>query len=501
MSERTARSRAAIREVWLDRIARFPHSGLTAAQFCAIEAVSLRGRLEGDRCVVLLDALDEVPEERPEPGRQVEFKLGYRQRLRRRVEAFARAFPRPRLLLTSRLVGYAGSPVSGAEELELLPFGQEETDAFVAAWFGDGVKARPFLDHLRQSPAVRGLARIPLMLLLLCRSFEGSNKLPSRRVDLYRRCLQGLLGEWKGEKEERKVGVADIKHFLDVLGGVACSLIRDGCEQFGEDDLFGRIAAWQEENPRHPCARHEPGKLLQEFQQSGVLVRSGDDPEAPWLFLHRTFQEYLTAWALAQHVKKEGWQALEGLIDHKCWLPEWAEVVVLLAGELADPEPLLALLCDESKDDRFRHRLALAAHCLPELAPAVLPRCTDWIDRITEGLVLLWWEMAETWTNEAARHAERAFPSLRPTGRVQGQPVLHWFLEKMRGEHFRRAVRGIAVFRTLAATPEVLAGLLGLLRDSQGPVRERAGSVRARPGVDGLGSGPAGRAGDAGVTR
>jgi hypothetical protein len=41
MSERSARSRAATREVWLDRIARFPHSGLSPAQFCAIEAVSL----------------------------------------------------------------------------------------------------------------------------------------------------------------------------------------------------------------------------------------------------------------------------------------------------------------------------------------------------------------------------------------------------------------------------------------------------------------------------
>ncbi len=41
MSERTVRSRAATREVWLDRIARFPLSGLTPAPFCAIEAVSL----------------------------------------------------------------------------------------------------------------------------------------------------------------------------------------------------------------------------------------------------------------------------------------------------------------------------------------------------------------------------------------------------------------------------------------------------------------------------
>lgn len=40
-ASRSAASRAATREVWLDRLARFPSSGLTVAQFCAIEAVSV----------------------------------------------------------------------------------------------------------------------------------------------------------------------------------------------------------------------------------------------------------------------------------------------------------------------------------------------------------------------------------------------------------------------------------------------------------------------------
>jgi hypothetical protein len=36
-----SRSRAFTREVWLDRLARFPLCGLTPAQFCAVEAISL----------------------------------------------------------------------------------------------------------------------------------------------------------------------------------------------------------------------------------------------------------------------------------------------------------------------------------------------------------------------------------------------------------------------------------------------------------------------------
>jgi hypothetical protein len=40
-ARRSPRSRAATREVWLDRLARFPASGLTVPQFCAVEAVSV----------------------------------------------------------------------------------------------------------------------------------------------------------------------------------------------------------------------------------------------------------------------------------------------------------------------------------------------------------------------------------------------------------------------------------------------------------------------------
>lgn len=38
---RLPRSRAATRQAWVERLARFPHAGLSPAQFCAREGVSL----------------------------------------------------------------------------------------------------------------------------------------------------------------------------------------------------------------------------------------------------------------------------------------------------------------------------------------------------------------------------------------------------------------------------------------------------------------------------
>jgi transposase len=56
---RDVRSRAATRELWRERLARFPTSGLTAAQFCALEAVSTASFYVWKRRLAAEDALPE----------------------------------------------------------------------------------------------------------------------------------------------------------------------------------------------------------------------------------------------------------------------------------------------------------------------------------------------------------------------------------------------------------------------------------------------------------
>ena len=64
---RTTRSRAFTREVWVERLARFPDSGLTPAQFCTIEAVSWpsfyawRRRLATEAAAPADSAVDQQP--------------------------------------------------------------------------------------------------------------------------------------------------------------------------------------------------------------------------------------------------------------------------------------------------------------------------------------------------------------------------------------------------------------------------------------------------------
>jgi len=58
------------------------------------------------------------------------------------------------------------------------------------------------------------------------------------------------------------------------------------------------------------------------------------------------------------------------LVDKKARDPHWQEVIVLLAGQLQDPEPLLKLLADETRDDPLYHRLALLPYVSPNSIPS-----------------------------------------------------------------------------------------------------------------------------------
>ena len=232
------------------------------------------------------------------------------------------------------------------------------------------------------------------------------------------------------------------------------------------------------------------------------------------MFLHLTFQEYLTACALARRLerktsttaghrrRKDGrsrrlpkiWEE----VDRNAWLPEWHEVLILLAGILKEPVPLLELLTDElcpdnkPRDDVFRHRLALAACCLPELPAAPRQTYTTHVDRITTTTFGMWWEHHRYNTGVAVTHLSRALPAL---GQVNGRvprtlhhrrgkgtiscptpdvhdniPLQQWLAQQLGAGAEVASVRAAAVeaverLGSAAATEPILVVIVRLLQD------------------------------------
>jgi predicted NACHT family NTPase len=258
-------------------------------------------KLETDRSVMLLDAWDEVPVERPGMSQSSRYESGYRQRLAQQLETFAYQFPNPQILCTSRIVGYAGSPIPGAQELEILAFDTPQIESFVRVWFRNKTQiATRFLALLRENDQLRGLARIPLMSALICRVFNESKRhtrgIPSRRVGLYDRCLRGLLRDWKEEKQGYRISDVQVTSTLSRLAQGALRLHLDSREQFTEV----RLAEALEFDLKLDIEVRRARQFIETVKADGVLITAGEHRDAPLLFLHRTFHEYLAASALAK---------------------------------------------------------------------------------------------------------------------------------------------------------------------------------------------------------
>lgn len=252
-------------------------------------------------------------------------------------------------MITSRIVGYPGSPLVGrSDELKLVPFGQKEIKRYVETRFNkDKEKGSELLRQLRGNPAMRGLAQNPLLLSMICKLFDESKEyLPKRRVELYKRCLDDFLIEWRKHRSAvSRDGTATRERKrqkkLVLLEKIAYrfTFIDTGQMSFKESFTLSEVYSLYNESEVDDIE-----DLLNEIiDNDGILIRFGTEEENRYMFLHLTFQEYLASRALS---KKKDWLKK---IKKYFWKTRWHEVIRPLAGTLKNPMPLIDTLCKEKR--------------------------------------------------------------------------------------------------------------------------------------------------------
>ncbi len=341
----------------------------------------LKRWLDQGRARVFFDGLDEV------------FDPQLREEIVTAIHAFSNDFPKVRLVVTSRPIGYKGETLrhAGFRHFMLEELDDDQIAAFLTKWYNDTYnpasqgqerdeKLARLSRAIQNSRPIRELAGNPLLLTMMA-ILNRNQDLPRDRATLYQECSRLLLFQWKVEEALR--ADPDLSADATAIGleekrTILRRLARE--MQTGPEGLAGNIIAEERlEAIVVDCIRPviDRGPLAvaralirQLRERNFILCFVGGKSYA---FVHRTFLEYFCADDLRtqfDHEKSIDLDHLKNAVYGAHWPDErWHEVLCLVAGMIhptAVAEIILHLLAQKDSGQTCRH-IFLAARCVGEV--------------------------------------------------------------------------------------------------------------------------------------
>lgn len=331
-----------------------------------VDARFFAAKLADPNSILLLDGLDEAAG----PWRPVLANL---------FDDARETFP-CRMVLTMRPeVEHSRRLLSLRDRAPILDMSDEEVNLFLTQWSRhvpahDVESARAHSESLRRNldsrPAIRRMARNPLMLTILASLTRRSHRLPEQRAALYEKIVQWLADVRYPDENARNALLRD-------LSFLALEMIKRERDRKYQIDpgAAAELIAGRRNDEDNTSAR----SFLADAQQRSGLITERSGRLAFW---HRSFQEFLAARRLQGMRNLEQEAAVIGLMDSR----QSPEVLRLLAGclEPADRDQLghlfQRLISRENQPGRELESQAYAVGViggmLADLAPAQyrLPR-------------------------------------------------------------------------------------------------------------------------------
>jgi len=300
---------------------------------CSLSLDFFRKKLEAGICTVLLDGMDEAPDR------------VMRERISRVILNAARAYSGCRFVVTSRPAAYVGEAVlSGWTQANISPLSDDMVTRFLTEWcsslYGDGNAAAhkhlaELRDAVRARPEIHRMARNPVMLTALAVVHWNERRLPEQRADLFNSIIT-----WLARSREQRKGRATADETVVLLQELALAMQADkgGCKRqvskrWGADKIASKLmkVAGKIGDITEEWVARAQRFLDEEEVDSGIVVGRGSD----MAFWHLTFQEFLTAKAIASRLESQQRDILFA-DPERIYLPEWREVILLLAGILRE---------------------------------------------------------------------------------------------------------------------------------------------------------------------
>ncbi len=261
------------------------------------------------------------------------------------------------LLVTCRVLDYRDSDTRqrlvnqhGLRRSDLLPLSDDQIERFVRAWYaGYRIRGRRIwgdevglLAALKRRPELREMADNPLLLTMMA-MVHANSPLPETRAELYHRCIEQLLIEWRSEPGQPDVldrlalptfRREELLRLMARLGyETHTNADRDEASRRRPSDLGRDQALAVIEKVLNPHIRgdnceqrreQEGGEIIQEIApRNGRLLKHS---ERVYRFAHRSFQEFLAGYHLMNSP-----DAVQQWLHHTADI-HWHEVLRLMVG-------------------------------------------------------------------------------------------------------------------------------------------------------------------------
>lgn len=282
--------------------------------------------LQAGGLLLLLDGLDEVPEEQNQGRRVIQ-----------EIQQLSDRYAQIKLLLTCRIAA-ASYQFTGFRYAEMAEFKEPQMERFVHHWFGPGQAktAAACFQALRTAETLKEIARTPLLLTLLCIAYHPEKGFPRQRAGIYQAAIDGLLQEWDRIRGVQRAEIADLRpgQIQELLAYVAYQTFLDGHQLMEEQALIRRIESYCQRMFNQRVDGRQ--QLKQVEANTGLLVERS---RGVYAFAHLTLHEYLTAWWI---IEKESWDKFQPFIADS----RWREVLLLMTELSPDGNLYLTLFLD-----------------------------------------------------------------------------------------------------------------------------------------------------------
>jgi HEAT repeat protein len=354
--------------------------------------------------LILLDGLDEVAED------------ATRAMLVEKINFFLAAYENNWAVITSRPWGYRRDyfRTDTYPHFELASFNEKQIQEFIERWYENRFEnkvqaqeiAQDLQDALKSKERLQNLAKNPLLLVMVALIHRYQGSLLRRLYKLYDPVIDTLLKSW--DRGGKGAIYGEFKH-LDrdddlrrVLSQLAYWIHKQYEPQAMENGTLieeadvltqlSRIIRQEYPQVKPHQAKEEAERFLTFIRdRAGLLNEYG---RGRYAFVHRTFQEYLTAEAILNQAEYEdNSELIYETIQTYLHNSHWKEVILLIVSQLQGRNAAKAIeviLRRNSPYEQWLHRdLLFAGRCLTEDPEKLATAAPETISEILQRLVNL----------------------------------------------------------------------------------------------------------------